>query len=99
MTLGLAALAVMALTAGSFYARSLFGYRTWRLLHYLTFGVFAMAAAHGIGAGTDTQHDWARYLYALTALVVFNLTAYRVLKGSARGLPEGSGPKPKATAR
>jgi len=87
MTVGLAAFYLLALTVASFYARHLIGYRTWRVLHYATFVVFAAAAAHGIGAGTDSSAVWARFLYAVTALVVFNLTVFRALTGSARGLP------------
>jgi cytochrome b561 len=59
-------------------------YRAWRLLHYLTFAVFVLALAHGVGAGTDTQSEWAQYLYAACGLLVFNLLVYRALKGSAR---------------
>jgi len=87
MALGIAALALLGLVVGSFYGRHLVGYRTWRLMHYVTFAVFVSAAAHGIGAGTDSSTAWAPYLYALSIFAVFNLTMYRVMKGSARGLP------------
>ena len=51
-----------------------------------TFGVFTLALVHGLGAGSDTGAVWARYLYAVTGLVVFNLLVYRMLRGSARGI-------------
>lgn len=90
MALGILSLMLMAIAVGSFYARELFGYRMWRVLHYVTFAVFISAAAHGIGAGTDSGTAWAPYIYAATGLAVFNLTVYRVLKGSSRGLPASS---------
>ncbi len=89
MAVGILSLVLMAIAVGSFYARELIGYRAWRLLHYVTFAVFVSAAAHGIGAGTDSGSRWAPYLYAGTGLVVFNLTLYRIFKGSSRGLPGG----------
>jgi predicted ferric reductase len=90
MALGILALALIGLMVGSFYGRRLIGYRTWRWLHYLTFAVFVTAMAHGLGAGSDSSTAWASYLYAGTGLVVFNLTVYRVFKGSSRGLPEAA---------
>jgi predicted ferric reductase len=72
----------------TFYLRSVIPYPAWRLIHYATFGAYVLALAHAIGAGTDTEAAWARYLYAVTALVVFNLLVYRALKGSARGIPQ-----------
>jgi predicted ferric reductase len=88
MALGILALALLLLVVGSFYARRLVGFRTWRLLHYATFALFVMAMAHGIGAGTDSGQAWAAYFYAGSGLIVFNLALYRALRGSSRGLPE-----------
>lgn len=94
MAAGSFALYVLALTVGSFYIRHLIGYKLWRWMHYATFGVFFMATLHGIGAGTDTAASWAQYLYAAAALIVFNLTVYRALKGSSRGLPAAARVRP-----
>ena len=55
-------------------------------LHYATFGVFAMALAHGAGAGTDTQSLWARDMYAVTGFVVFDLLVIRLVRGTTRGV-------------
>jgi predicted ferric reductase len=84
VALGLFAFYLLAVIVVAFYLRGLVSYRAWRLLHYLTFAVFVMALAHGVGAGTDTDAAWAQYLYAASGLVVFNLLVYRALKGSAR---------------
>ena len=84
LALGLGSLYTMGVIVVTFYLPSLVPYRAWRLIHYATFGAFALALAHGVGAGADSGAGWARYLYAGTGLVVFNLTVYRMLLGSAR---------------
>jgi predicted ferric reductase len=84
MALGLLSLCLTAFIVGTFYLRQLVPYRIWRVIHYATFGAFALALVHGVGAGTDTAAGWPPYLYAATGLMAFNLLVYRVLKGSAR---------------
>jgi predicted ferric reductase len=84
MALGAFSLYLAAFIAGTFYLRRLVPYRVWRLIHYATFGAFALALVHGAGAGTDTAAAWPPYLYAATGLIAFNLLVYRALKGSAR---------------
>ena len=88
MALGGFSIYLTAMIVASFYLRRFLRYAAWRLLHYTTFGAFVLALVHGIGAGTDSEADWARYLYAATAVVIFNLLVYRGLRGSARGIPE-----------
>ena len=91
MALGVFSLYLMAIAIGSFYLRPLVPYSRWRALHYTTFGVFILAFAHGIGGGTDADATWARGLYAVTGLIVFNLLVWRVLWGrSAVGFPSTS---------
>ncbi len=84
MALGIFALYLTAVIVGAFYIRNLISYRAWRLLHYGTFAAFALALGHGAGAGTDTAAGWARFLYAGTGLVAFNMLVFRALKGGAR---------------
>ena len=71
----------------SFTARRWIGKEGWRALHYLTFGFWAMALAHGIGAGTDTTTIWAVALYILTATSVIFLLTYRILQPHVRAVP------------
>jgi len=87
MALGAFAFYAMIVVAGAFYLRPRVSYRAWRLLHYATFAVFALALVHGAGAGADAGSVWSRAMYAATGLAVFNLTVHRALKGSARGVP------------
>lgn len=86
MALGTFGFYVTVIVIGAFYLRPRVSYRAWRLIHYATFGAFVLALAHAAGAGTDTEAVWAQYLYAATGLIVFNLSVYRALKGSARGI-------------
>ena len=68
----------------TFAARRWIGKERWRALHYLTFGFWALALAHGIGAGTDTTTIWAGALYILTSSTVIFLLTYRVLQPHAQ---------------
>ena len=63
----------------SFSLRKRIGPRNWRRLHYVTFGVFAAATVHGIGAGTDTSRPWAFAIYLGAIGAVAFATAWRVL--------------------
>jgi sulfoxide reductase heme-binding subunit YedZ len=38
--------------------RPLFGYQTWRLLHWLSYGLWPVALIHGIGTGSDSLFSW-----------------------------------------
>lgn len=99
MALGTLSLYLSVIVIGSFYLRPLVPYAAWRALHYLTFVVFAMAVAHGVGAGTDTQSVWARDMYAVTGFVVFDLLVIRLVRGTNRGVRrqrEGTPPRPTA---
>ncbi|MDP9238450.1 MAG: ferric reductase-like transmembrane domain-containing protein [Chloroflexota bacterium] len=75
---GVAALYAIAIIVTSFYVRRFIGYRTWRALHYLTFGTFALAALHGITSGTDSKEPWATAIYVATIAVALGLVAYRL---------------------
>jgi sulfoxide reductase heme-binding subunit YedZ len=72
------------ITGGSVLVRHITGYRVWRALHWLTFPLYALGLAHGIGAGTDSAAWWAMSIYVFTALSVVWMTLYRVLRGPHR---------------
>ena len=76
--LGQIALYLAVPIALSFYVRRWIGYRTWRSLHYGTFGVYALTTLHGLLAGTDAQNPLVLALYGGTALVVVGLTVHRL---------------------
>ena len=53
--------------------------RTWRRLHWATYAMFALAAVHGIGSGTDTSRPWVMAFYAGTIGAVTAATVWRAL--------------------
>ena len=58
--------------------RKQIGHARWRRVHYLTFLVWAAAAAHGIGAGTDTGAEWLHLLYVASVASVTAAVAWRL---------------------
>ena len=95
--LGVVALELMALVIVSFSLRKRIGQRAWRRLHWATYGMFALATAHGLAAGTDTSRPWAFGLYLGAVFAVATATAWRALtrpvrqKGAAH-VPRGDRP-------
>jgi sulfoxide reductase heme-binding subunit YedZ len=76
---GVLAAELMALVYVSFRFRKRIGTKAWRMLHWLTYLVFAGATAHGLAAGTDTQQPWVRGLYLGAVGAVAFATAWRAL--------------------
>lgn len=70
---------LMGMVVFSFYIRRRIGSRSWRLIHFLSFIVYAMALMHGIFSGTDAGTGWAKDLYWSSAGVSLFLFNYRVL--------------------
>ena len=86
--LGFYALALVGL---SFYVRGLIGRRLWRAIHFLSFAVFVLVLAHGLGSGTDSGAVWARGVYWASGASVLFLTWFRVLVSrSGRAAPPAS---------
>lgn len=99
-----AAWALVAVTV-SFWLRPRLSYRTWRSIHYLSFGVWAAGLAHGVLAGTDTGGPVIAQLYSSSAAAVAGLFTYRVLttvsaanrQRGTQHTAEGGGKQPRAT--
>ena len=79
MALGIIALYGAAFVTGSFYLRSVIGQRAWRLLHYLTFGVYVLSLAHALMNGTDSGDGFVLATYYLSLVVLLFLVSYRLL--------------------
>ena len=77
VALGVIAAELMALVVVSFSVRRLTGQKAWRLLHWSTYGIFALATAHGLFAGSDSAQPWARGLYLGAFAAVAFATAWR----------------------
>jgi sulfoxide reductase heme-binding subunit YedZ len=61
----------------SFEVRGRIGARWWRRLHFAAYAVFAMATAHGLGAGTDSGRPWALAVYGGAVGLVVGATVWR----------------------
>jgi methionine sulfoxide reductase heme-binding subunit len=78
VALGTVALELLAAVGISNLLRKQIGHARWRRVHYLTFLVWAAAAAHGIGAGTDTSARWLHLLYVASVASVAAAVAWRL---------------------
>ena len=66
----------------SFYVRRAIGVRAWRLIHYLSFALFVLVVAHGLGAGTDSRAPAMLGLYLVTCCSTIFLATHRALGAS-----------------
>ena len=73
-----AAEALLAVYA-SFSVRRRIGVRTWRRLHWLTYGLFAAATVHGLLAGSDSGARWVQSIYLGAVGAVVFATVWRAL--------------------
>ena len=68
---------VWIIVTGSFYIRPLIGQKSWRVLHYASFGLYLLGISHGIFSGTDTSMGWAQNYYWYSAGSLIFLTFMR----------------------
>ena len=74
--IGIYAWAILAL---SFYIRPMIGQKSWRFLHYGSFGMYLLGIFHGLFSGTDTSAGWAQNYYWISAGSLLFLFMYRIL--------------------
>jgi methionine sulfoxide reductase heme-binding subunit len=60
------------------------GFRSWRAMHWLSYGCWPIALLHGLGAGSDAQATW---MLALTAGCVLAVLATVTARLVTAGLP------------
>ena len=87
--LGLGALAsdvLIALVVTSLLRRR-FGYRAWRVTHWLAYACWPVALVHGLGTGSDAKTSWMLLLSAGCVVIVLVAVWVRV----ATGWPDHSG--------
>lgn len=70
---------IWALVALSFYIRPIIGHKFWRLLHYLSFGMYFLALFHGIFSGTDSSIGWVKGYYWLSGASLLFLFFVRII--------------------
>jgi predicted ferric reductase len=68
--LGAAAAELMAAVGISNHYRKQLPHRLWRRIHYLTLGVWVLATAHGVLAGSDQTDPWFAGIAAASVAAV-----------------------------
>jgi sulfoxide reductase heme-binding subunit YedZ len=94
--LGLGAVALYLLLAVivTSLIRGLFGYRAWRVVHWLTYGMWPIALMHGIGTGTDSRFSWMLFLDGVCVVAVLLAFLWRTSRPSPTSWRElGAGPR------
>jgi sulfoxide reductase heme-binding subunit YedZ len=81
--LGIVAIYLLILLNLSFYVQNRIGHHAWRVIHYASFALYALATLHGIFAGNSTGDLWMRAIYATSLLLVLAAVAYRVVQRPA----------------
>ena len=84
VSVGIVSFYLLLIVTASFYVRRWIGYRTWRILHYVTFVAFVLALMHGILSGSDSPQVWAIALYWVTAMLTSALMIWRFTAESRR---------------
>ena len=77
--LGTVSLYALIVISMSFAWRRWLGQTGWRLLHYTSFGFYAVVTIHGLMAGTDSASFAIRLLYVGSVLITLFLIIYRLL--------------------
>ena len=91
---------VWAILALTFYIRPLIGQKSWRFLHYGSFGMYLLAVFHGIFSGTDAGAGWVQnyYWYSIGSLLF--LLMYRILSATIdKYFPQERNPAPLPASR
>lgn len=73
----------MVVVLASSWLRRRVGHTAWRLIHYLSFAVFAGVTLHGILAGSDSGQSWMVFVYVTAAISVSLLTFIRIFSRPA----------------
>jgi DMSO/TMAO reductase YedYZ heme-binding membrane subunit len=90
VSLGVVSFWMLAVVSLSFYVKRWIGQQRWRTIHFMSFGVFAGAAVHGVMAGTDSSNPFVVALYVGCTSAVLVLTAIRLIAANA---PESASPR------
>lgn len=91
MALGIVA-AYLGLAVGiTSILRGRIPYRTWRMVHFLTFLTYALATVHGLGTGSDTRTAWATAIYVASTGSVAFLVVLRLFRSKAAPVVQWAG--------
>jgi methionine sulfoxide reductase heme-binding subunit len=81
--LGVVAIYLLLAIVVTSLLRPLFAYRSWRAVHWLTYGMWPIAVVHGAGTGTDFRFAWMLAIDALCVASVLVAVLWRSSRSSA----------------
>ena len=87
IALGVMSFYTIVIVSLSFYVKRWIGQMLWRTIHFLAFGTFIAAMAHGIMAGTDRSHPVVLGVYVASGALVLGLLAVRALTADQETRP------------
>jgi predicted ferric reductase len=99
MAIGIVAMYLGIAIGISTLLRPRIGYKMWRSIHFLTFGVFILSTLHGIGTGTDTRTWWGLAIYLVSIVLVGVLFCWRVFAATNKSKSKKVQIQPLAQAR
>jgi Ferric reductase like transmembrane component len=67
--------------------RARLGYTAWRILHWMTYGLWVSAAFHGLGIGSDATQPWMLVLVAASIGAVLAAVLWRIALGWGEWTP------------
>ena len=77
--LGVVAVDLFAALILTSLLRQTIGPRTWRLVHWVAYGCWPVALAHGLGTGTDSTRSWLLPIELVCIAMVLSALAARLL--------------------
>jgi predicted ferric reductase len=97
--LGSIAMYLIAAVIVTSLLRARIGVRTWRAVHWLSYGAWPIAVAHGLGTGTDGEAAWGRLVVGACVLAVGASLAWRIAESrAARSSTESALPPRRSTS-
>ena len=94
---GIVAAWLMLVLAASFHVRRRIGQRRWRLMHYATFGAFAIGLYHALNVGSDLTGIRGLIFAGIFAAPVVWLVYARILMPRAKPRQAATPPAPAPT--
>lgn len=90
--LGTLAFWVMFIVAVSFaFKKRFLGHKTWKRLHYFSYGSYLLATVHGLSAGSDAGHLGFRILMIGSVVLTVILLGYRIGIQAQQGSKQAKG--------
>jgi len=85
VAIGVLTAELMVVVYASFSMRKRIGFKNWRRLHWVSYGLFAGGTAHGLLSGSDSGRAWALAIYICAIASVAAAATWRALDPLTKG--------------